>query len=136
MCEQKAKKKGGRGWFHITSACGGTNKELVFNQCCLNFPLINAIVTRWPRCATFSIEISYIVFITLSCQRFYLQWINAFGILDLSFITAAISCVKHMDFCLKFDDENWNLNCNPNCPYSFIKIFFNCYGHTLCYFPC
>jgi hypothetical protein len=30
-----------RGWgFQITSACGRTNKELVFNQCCLNFPLI------------------------------------------------------------------------------------------------
>ena len=39
-------KGGGGGLFRITSACGRTNKELVFNQCCLNFPLINAIVTR------------------------------------------------------------------------------------------
>jgi hypothetical protein len=101
---------------HNTSACGKTNKELVFNQCCLNFPLINAIVTRRPRCATFYIEISYFVFITLSCQILFAmnKCIWYFGLV----LHNSISCVKHMDFYFKFYDENWNLKCNPNCPYS------------------
>jgi hypothetical protein len=38
-----------------------------FQSMLSEFPT-NTIVTRWPRCATFYIEISYFVFITLSCQ--------------------------------------------------------------------
>jgi hypothetical protein len=90
------------GWFHFTSACGRTNKELVFNQCCLNFPLIP--VTRWPRCATFYIEISSFVFITLSCQILFAmnKFIWYFGLV----LHNSISCVKHVDFYFTFYDTN------------------------------
>jgi hypothetical protein len=63
------------GWFHITSDCRRSNKELVFNHCCLNFPLINAIVTRWPRCAQSCgntiVYVSSIVIIQKAVERAY-----------------------------------------------------------------
>ena len=101
-----------------------------FQSMLFKFPT-NTIVTRWPRCATFNIEISYLS--SLPCLvRFYLQWINAFGILDFV-LHNSISCVKHMDFCFKFDDENWNLKCNPNCPKKFIHqnmfLLLKCINH-------
>jgi len=84
------------------------DQQRVGFQSMSEFPT-NTIVTRWPRCATFSIEISYFVFTTLSCQRFYLQWINPFGILDLSFIIAyhvLNMWIAILHLMIKI--ENWN----------------------------
>jgi hypothetical protein len=50
----------------------------------------NTIVTRWPRCATFYIERSYFVFITLSCQILF----------------AMNKCIWCFELVIKI--ENWN----------------------------
>ena len=60
--------------------------------------------TRWPRCATFYIEISYFFFITLSCQILFAmnKFIWYFGLV----LHYSISCVKHVDFYFTFYDKN------------------------------
>ena len=74
-----------------------------FQSMLSEFPT-NTIVTRWPRCATFYIEISYFFFITLSCQILFAmnKFIWYFGLV----LHNSISCVKHVDFYFTFYDKH------------------------------
>jgi hypothetical protein len=81
-----------------------------FESMLSGFPT-NAIVTRWPRCATLYIEISYFVFMTLSCQILFAmnKCIWYFGLV----LHNTISSVKHMDLYFKLYDRNKTIEMQP-----------------------
>jgi hypothetical protein len=78
------------------------HKRLWEDQQLLSKCLTDTIVTRRLRCATFYIEISYFVFITLSGQILFVmnKCVWYFGLV----LHNSISSVKHVDFYFKFDD--------------------------------